>query len=99
MKVITLDNRHRTFKYGFTHAIRFGNGENTNNYYKLIKYLEERYPRPTGNYYSWPSAYYIKYGGKWEPIASAGHWKKRIHWICVKNESLLTMALMAIDVE
>lgn len=95
MKIVKLDRRNRAFKHGFTHAIRFGAGEGISNYMNIKNYLEERYPRPTR--YIWCMASHIKYAGKWETVESKGHYSKRIYWICVKNEALLSMALLSIE--
>ena len=99
MKIVKLDRRNRAFKHGFTHAVRFGKGESTVNYHKLKDYLDERYPRPvTFTHWGYRSEI-IPYAGKWEAVSSAGHWSKRCHWVCVKNEALLSMALLAINFE
>lgn len=99
MKVVKLDKRNRAFKYGFTHAIRFGAGESSVNFSKLKAYLEERYPRPTYRYYTWSRLTPHLYAGSWETVESKGHYSKRIYWICVKNEAVLTMALLAVDMD
>lgn len=82
MKVIKLDRRHRLYKEGFTHAFRFTNWSDAR---PLESYYEKQYG------YSWDNK--KCYGTFWGKPSAAG----RIYWIGVRNESLVTQALLALQ--
>lgn len=82
MKVVKLDNRHRLFKEGFTHAFRFTGW--TDKQQSISRYFEKQYG------YSWNNEKcYGTYWGKRDTNGS------RVYWIGVRNETLITQALLA----
>ena len=82
MKIVKLDNRHRLFKEGFTHAFRFTSWNEQHR--KISNYFEQKYG------YSWDNR--KCYGTYWGKPGRTG---SRIYWIAVRNESLVTQALLA----
>ena len=81
MKVVKLDRRHKYFKYGYTHALRFESW--CYDAGTVERYLYNTYPDGRTSI--------------WRPYFGSVSTKSRykIYWICVRNESLLTMAILA----
>lgn len=88
MKVIKLDRRHKGYRHGFTHALRFGPVDQ--NYPLIYTYFARMYPREY-KYHLRTFAH-----DKWMEVSSKHAYPNQINWICVKNETLLTMALLTI---
>lgn len=84
MKVIKLDNRHRLYKEGFTHAFRF------NGFEKEYTAIENVFSRKYG--YSWNNS--KCWGTYWGKTSKNG---SRVIWIGVRNESLVTQALLSVQ--
>jgi len=89
MKVIKLDKRHKEYNNGFTHALRFP--PNDPNYCAIYSYFTKMYPRDYVQCRGW-------FHEKWAEVSSKHPWPFQIHWICVKNDALLTMAILSIPV-
>jgi len=81
MKVIKLDKRHRTFKSGFTHALRFDSWCSDAN--EVVRYFDRVYPG--SEHWKWTGHY----------GSMNAYTRRSVYWICVKNEELLTMAILA----
>ena len=85
MKIIKLDNRHRSYKWGYTHALRF------DQYYSqeagaVEKFLSDSYGGCIRNY-NWNG-----YFGRRDTVKGL----PAPYWVCVKKESMLTMAILSI---
>lgn len=90
MKIIKLDKRHREYNNGFTHAVRFAPTDG-HACCAIHDYFTKMYPR---DYNSRRRAWEHD---KWASVSSKHPWPSRIHWVCVKNEALLTIALLSIE--
>lgn len=82
-RVVKLDRRHKNYKYGFTHGLRF-NGF-TNEAIKCEHMLQNMYP--DNRVYSANRA--------WTYYWSSG--RTGIYWINVRHESDITGVLLSLD--
>lgn len=83
MKVIKLDNRHRLFKQGFTHAFRCdGWGSKAQ---AIENTLSNKYGMSWSNEKCWGT-----YWGKKSPTGN------RIYWIGLRGEALVTQTLLSL---
>ena len=92
MKVVKLDKRHRLFRKGMTHAIKF---ENEWDKQRVVENaLRDVYGWEYGNYH-WDT-----FRGKVKIIRDRyGMYDSRVHpyWIGVRNEADLTMVLLKVN--
>ena len=89
MKVVKLDKRHREYHNGFTHALRFA--PNDPNYCAIYDYFTSMYPR---DYDTRRRGWFHE---KWASVSSKHPWPSQVHWVCVKNEAFLTIAILTVD--
>jgi len=83
MKVIKLDNRHRLYKEGFTHAFRFQGWEQ--DYSKVESTLSQKYGVSWNNQKCW--------GTYWGKQSVTGD---RVYWIGLRSEALVTQTLLSL---
>lgn len=92
MKVVKLDRRHRLFRRGMTHAIKFEN--DWDNQRRVENVLRDMYGWEYGNK-NWDT-----FRGKVKINRDRwGHLDGRVHpyWIGVRNEADLTMVLLRVN--
>ena len=83
MKIIKLDKRHREYRHGFTHAFRFDSY--CANAMDIERYLKRAYPG--GERIKWCSYFGTR----------NNYTRYSVYWVCVRNDAILTMALLSID--
>ena len=83
MRIVKLDNRHRLYKEGFTHAFRFSGW--TDKCRAVESTLSNKYGVSWNNTKCW--------GSYWGKPSRSG---SRIIWIGVRNEALLSQVLLSL---
>lgn len=92
MKVVKLDNRHKFTRHGFSSALRF-NSCFDGNIPRIERFLREKYGA-----LPWILREQVQH--PWISFtSSSGSWKRqnKVYWICVKNPSVITMALLSVE--
>jgi hypothetical protein len=91
-KVIKLDRRHKKYKYGYRHAIRFDNGF-CREAMECERILQNMYPDDT---YSAYSANPNEWTYSWGAIK---HRTPRYYYLNTKSESDITCVLLSLNVD
>ena len=88
MKIIKLTKNYTLYKKGYTHALRFAKWES-----KACNPIEEKMEQMFGTQWRWdrPTEWQATFGSSKSP--STG---RKPYFIAVRNESYLTMALLAL---
>jgi hypothetical protein len=95
MKIIKLDKRHRYYKYGFTAAIKFDGWDKQS--INIENWLISKYGPEPWNQNGKYKHMWVGFVGKANRKKFIDRWQPHPYWICVKNEAVLTMAILSMD--